>query len=494
MSLLFLLMGSSTPTGIIATINGTEREVLLSSFSLERTANGRDVLQCEVLSEDGSVRPGLDEEVRFVQDGEVLFAGLIISARERGADGMPIEAITTEITANDYKALAARRYVNETIPAGSTLKEALEIIVPYIPGATLDPAQVDGPTLEELPYAYVRTEEVLNELTLASDGYIWDVDDNKVLSMIEPGTIAAPFNLIEANQDAIGDVWVDPKRDSNYANRIIVRNATLAVEEEDAAEILDHGEWEAVYQSADTLTEDAMQALAVSILARSTPILKELEYTVDTMSLVPGMTQLINLPSRHVNNTFLITEVNIRPAPDSFDMWSTVLAIEGLVYQTGWRETYRRWNGGGTRSVNGVEVGGGGVAPQRYAYPLGGSGQEAVESSVPDWVPVAGGPAIGGGSYKVQINTVPRGTTAATVTVQLKVLDVGNTVQARLYDVTDDAPVTGPGGGLSGVVTATDWELVTFGVTLTPGSHIYELQLLSGLADSPVMGSGGYVE
>lgn len=490
MSLLFLLMGGGEGIpeidGIVAMIEGVEREVLLSSFSLERVANGRDVLQCEVLSADGSIRPGLDEEVIFQQDGVVLFAGLITSARERGADHQPIEAITTEITANDYKALAARRYVNETIPAGSTLKQALELIVPYLPGVTLDPAQVDGPILEELPYAYVKAEEVLNELTLASDGYIWDINEFKVLSMVEPGTFAAPFNVIESSQVAIGDVWVEPIRDANYANRIIVKNATQSVTVEDTDEIADHGDWEAVYEASDALAEDAMTALGESILARSTPILKQLEYTVDNIALVPGMTQTIDLPSRHVNNTFLITEVSIRPAQNSFDMWATVSAIEGLVYQTGWRETYKRWNSGGVRTVTGG--GGGGAGPQRFAYFLGGSSVEAVQSATPTWVPVSGGGVIGEGANQVQISTVARGTTAATVNVRLRVLDAGVSVQARLYDVTDGVVV-----GTSSVVTSTAWEFVTFGATLTPGTHLYELQVLPGSPNAPVM-AVGYVE
>lgn len=491
---------------ILATIDGSDVEVLQDGFSIERTANGRDLLRCKVYSEDGSVRPGLDEEIILTNDAvspeEIIFAGTITAARERGHAGVPDVPIETEVTATDYKALASRRFVNDTIVAG-TLKEALEYLEPLIPGVTLDPAQVNGPSLEALTYSAAKVEDVLNDLSLLT-GYVWEIDENKILRMYEPGDIPAPFNLTEAAQLIIGDVWVEPVRNSDYANRVYVVNATIAVVAEDAGEIATYGPWEAFYRGEDGNDTATLQALADAILARSLPILKTVEYTVDDLRLRPGMSQTINLPSRHVNNSFLLGDINIGFAPngDLEELWATVQATEGLVYRTGFRETYKRWNAGGGRTVNaaGGSGGGGGTTSVRFAYFLGASGNEAVRSSgspSPTWIPVSGGPDLSQGSNQVQINTVPRGTTAATVFVNLRALVAGQTVQARLYDVTDSTPCA----GTSAVVTSldadsdgiTEWQFVSFGVTLTAGSHIYELQLLPGTDDADVQGVG-YLE
>jgi hypothetical protein len=91
---------------------------------------------------------------------------------------------------------------------------------------------------------------------------------------------------------------------------------------------------------------------------------------------------------------------------------------------------------------------------------------------------------------QVQINTVPRGTTAGTVVVRLRAFSAGVSVKARLYDVTDSVACAGE----SAPVTSTSWQTVTFSTTLTSGSHFYELQLLPGAANEDVFAAGGYVE
>lgn len=512
---MLLLFGSEQAAdGWLVTINGVEREVREWSWRIRKTANGRGTFQCEILSEVETMtvggggggfllllgsghgeetittapyRPALDEEVIVYDEyGDVIFGGLITSVRESGPDGLPVEDIVSSITATDYNVLAERRYVNDTIPAGSTLKDALTLLVPYLEDVTLDPTQVDGPTMEELVYEDVLTKDVLDDLSVASSGYIWEIDENRMLRMYEPGSLTAPFDITEAAQVVIGDVVVEPTRD-NYANRVIVRNKNLRAVAEDLVEQAAHGIWEVVYTAADTNGLPALQALADMILIRSTPVLRRAFYVVDERGLRPGQTQGIDLESRDLDNTFLLTDVEIATVPNSQTIRYTVNAIEGLVYQTGWQETYRRWNSGGGLTINGGGIGG--AQALRFAYFLGGGGTEAVVSDGPDWVPVAGGADPDTGSFQVQVNTIPRGTTLATVVVRMRALTAGVSVKARLYDVTDDTPCPGE----SATVTNTNWETKVFTATLTAGSHFYELQLLPGAANEPVMGVG-YLE
>jgi hypothetical protein len=125
--------------------------------------------------------------------------------------------------------------------------------------------------------------------------------------------------------------------------------------------------------------------------------------------------------------------------------------------------------------------GGSGVQYLRNAYFLGGTGADFVRSATPTWVAAS--------PIQASVNTVTRGTTNAVVYARLRALDAGVSVQARLFDVTDDSPCS----GTSAVVTSTDWTLVSFNVTLTPGAHYYQLQLLPGTANKEV-GAVGYIE
>lgn len=512
---MLLLFPSSAPTvipGFVLTIDGVEKK-MLRDWEIHATANGRSVMRFRVIGFDYNAepatvsggfllslvfmqavsvggettyRPSLDEEVIFMEDGEVLFGGLIEGLSEAGVGDVGLEKIVTTVIARDFNTLATRRYFSGTIPAG-TLRDALEDVVAYIPGGVvLDPAQVAGPSLTGMHFDDVKVDEVLNYLTTLT-GYIWEITPNKLLRMYIPGTLTAPFNITVPNSKAIGDVTVEPTR-QDYANRVIVRTGRHRKQADDLVEQAERDVWEVLVAAPDDTPEAAAQALADSYLARSTPMLKKLKYRTREKGVLPGQTQIVNLPTRNVNNTFLINDVVMRPLGDVSSILREVTATEGLVYQTGWRETYKRWNGSAA-TVAGA-VGFGGTLNERNVYPLGGSGVEFVTSPLPDWVPVQGGTIPGSGSVQVQVNTAARGTTSALVTVRLRAMHAGISVKARLFDVTDSVAVPGE----SASVVSTDWQTVTFAVTLTPGSHFYELQLLPGAANEPVAGAGGYLE
>ena len=456
---------------------------MLHGWDIHAQANGRAVMRLQVRSMDATYRPALDQEVVFTDSGAVVFGGLIEGLSESGIGETGGTPIVTTILARDYNTLPTRRYVTTTIPPG-TLKSALQALVTYIPGSvTLDPAQVDGPTLPEVVLSDLTGDEALNYLSTLT-GYIWEITTTKKLRMYAPGTFAAPFNLTVPNSKAVGDVIVEPTR-QDYANRVIVRNDTVRKQADDAAEQAARGLWELLVSAPDETTETVAQNLADAILARSTPTLKKVRYRTRESGVQPGQTQTITLPTRNVNNTFLITDMVVRA--DGVDrMLREVTAIEGLVYQTGWRETYKRWNGSSLPLAGAIY---GSSALRRFAYFLGGSGVEAVRSSGPTWVPVSGGATPGTGSVQVQVNTVARGTTAATVTVRLRAQNAGVSVKARLYDVTDAVACAGE----SALVISTAWQTVTFTATLTSGSHFYELELLCGAANEPCFGVG-YLE
>jgi hypothetical protein len=215
------------------TIAGVPKAIRANSLHLSETLNGRTTAAFSIMSADGTYRPAMDAEVIIVEDGTRVFGGLIERVTERGLHGGARPAIETLVSAGDFTAYTDRRYVNETIPAG-TLKAALIVVTTYLStyGVTLDAGQVDGPSLPELVYIYRPLTEVLNELSTltaaAGEQFAWTIDSFKVLSMAQPSTLGAPFTLIgNVLPMVLGDLEVEPRRD-HYANRVIVKVAAKA--------------------------------------------------------------------------------------------------------------------------------------------------------------------------------------------------------------------------------------------------------------------------
>lgn len=461
----------------VLTIGGSVK-VMQPGWSITAVANGLDQFTFRVRSLDGSYRPTLDQEVVLTEGGVRIFGGNITAAPEAGLGGHGVVPIETTVTAMSFNALADRRLYSTTL-IGPTLKAALQDLVPYIPGATLDPAQVDGPTLPDVVYADVRVRAVLDDLTILSGGYLWEGNANNVWRMYLPGTAAAPFAVTAANGLSHGDVVVEPTMEG-YANVVIVRTATEHRVAFDTGAIATYGYWEAVYVAPDTTTEDACGAMATMILARSLVRRKTVRYFTYGLGLKPGQTQTITFAARNVNNTFLITGVKtFDRGPLLID--HEVTAIEGTAYQTGWQDKWRQMTGSTTRAAAIGGGGGGGPSVNRPLYFLGGSAVELVQSPTATWVPA--------NAIEIHIDTVARGSTTATVTARLRAVEAGVSVRARLYDVSASAPCP----GLSAVVTSTAWTTVSFVVTLTPGDHIYRADVLPSVANSDV-GFVGFLE
>jgi len=256
---------------------------------------------------------------------------------------------------------------------------------------------------------------------------------------------------------------------------------------EDSGEQTLHGIWEQVVSVPDCLDDETAEVLGAGYLAMRLPVPKVVTYQTLLGGVAPGQTQSIQVSARNINNTFLIMEVRTRLLIGGI-LIRTVKAIEGTtyqdVYQGSWRDVYKQWSGGaGTSGAMVISGGGGGgTGIAKTGYFLGGSAIEPVTSPAPTWV------SASDGAVQISLNTVARGSTSARVTVRLKARSAGVSVTARLQNISDGLTV-----GTSAVVTSTSWTTVTFGATLTPGTKIYELQVLPSAAHEPVYGVG-YLE
>lgn len=461
------------------TINEIPR-LIQPGWNISAPANGIGRMSFQIISLDGSYTPELDNEVVFTDPlGVRAFGGNITNIRERGLASKGVTPIVYEIVAEDFNALAKRLYYEGPIITQS-LKRTLQAIVPFIPNVTLDSAQSDGPTLPAFQVSALTINKVLDQLADMTN-WVWRIDYQKLLRMYAPGTLAAPYNIVAGpSTQAEGDVTVEWSRVSpGYANHVLVWGDGFNSVTASAPEIAAHGYWQMIVLAPEMKSQAEVDALGAAVLAASLVVAKKVGYETFNQSIIlPGMTQTINLPLRHINNTFLVSDVQTRNVGNLVKR--RVSTLEGVVYQTGWREVIKSWGG----SSGAVTVGGGvsgTIGFVRFAYFLGGSGLEFVQSPSPTWVPAS--------AVQVQINTVPRGTNVVTVVARLRALSAGVGVSARLFDLTTSTACP----EISPVVTSTTWQTVTWTVTITAGSHFYELQLLPTAPNEDV-GAVAYLE
>jgi hypothetical protein len=129
--------------------------------------------------------------------GDRKFCGMIVDYDEQPffAD----DGILMRIDCADYNAAAEEVLINGISSAGAgTLRDHVDwsltsgLDSQY--GIVRDPAMAAGPTLGVLGYAFKYIMEVWKDLSLKS-GWVFVIDQFKVVRWIEPGTWLAPFDL-----------------------------------------------------------------------------------------------------------------------------------------------------------------------------------------------------------------------------------------------------------------------------------------------------------
>jgi hypothetical protein len=273
-----------------ATIAGTVKAIR-PGWSHDATANGRDTMQCELVSVDASYRPAsgavflFSEKVAVATSSSAnpthivtsephgIVTGQTVTVAGHSVGGVNGEHIATRISATEFTVpvastggsggTVARRLIGGRIvtPAESGLgglgvtpiatrvdvadynaqaetRVINEVLaagslkaqltrIGVILGITIHPNQVNGPACEALPCDYATLQSVLDNRSLAT-GYVWEFDDWDRLRMFLPGDEAAPVNVVDGNGVAVGDIRVSPSR-ANYYNRIILRFTKTAI-------------------------------------------------------------------------------------------------------------------------------------------------------------------------------------------------------------------------------------------------------------------------
>jgi hypothetical protein len=317
------------------------------------------------------------------------------------------------------------------------------------------------------------------------------------LGPYEPGNTGSQWpmqwdSLTHALYQRAGDA---PMPNGTAFSLAYVAQYPFAVVVDNAAEQAIHGIWDLAVALPDVFTKPDAVAYGNAYLSTTIVVPKQVTYLTEQLGARPGMMQVINLPTRGINGTYLITSVQTANSREKA-MQRTITAIEGSTLRGAAPDNlFKQWSGGGAVAAASVTTAaspppGGGGGSGRSSYFLGGSGLEARRTNnTGDWVPASGGSAIGQGAIQVQLDTVTRGSTTATVTARLRSMVPGVSVVARLYNASDAVALA----GVSAAVNSTIWQTVVFSVALAAGAKFYELQLQPSAAGADVFGVG-YVE
>jgi hypothetical protein len=217
------------------TVNGASQE-LQPGWRIAESANSRNRMDFSVLLPAGTGRLVNDDAIALAEDGVTIFGGLVDNPAEAGLGGSSATAaIVQSLSAADYNIYPSRVSVGaNTDRPSESLKARLTWIAGLMAaqGVTLDAAQAVGPTLPAASYLADRyLVDVLEETTSLASGtgatsWVWNVGYTKALIATEAGTVAAPFNIIEGDDNVTGDITVQQPRPSDYGNYAVVLGGT----------------------------------------------------------------------------------------------------------------------------------------------------------------------------------------------------------------------------------------------------------------------------
>ncbi len=204
------------------------RGVQAGSLSCRQPSKGVDTCSVRILSRDGTFRMQQWAKFWLKKNGTSIFGGIVSRAHETSwtDEALSNPGTMSTITVQGFKTLAEWATFTGTLAAG-TWKSQLTTLMGELAsyGLTLDSGQVDGPDMPETEH---QEESILSILDKKAESinWNWEIDpDSMELLSFEPGTLTCS-NLSTSAGLFIGDVSVDRRRESWYANRVVVKVGT----------------------------------------------------------------------------------------------------------------------------------------------------------------------------------------------------------------------------------------------------------------------------
>jgi hypothetical protein len=207
-----------TPQAIIETLRINDRINTRSRLSLTVIVRAADVMVSNdglyFVTQDGQflIPPSLsavDEDsspvgasISIAESSTVLFGGLIDSYVEQVViDGNEF-VVKREVEAVSYDALADRRLVAASYESGSQTLSTIvsDIVTNFLTGdgVTTTGVQSGGIIIPRIKFNYIPASKVFDELSSIT-GWVWWIDDLRVLHFQPRSQTAAPFVVDETN-------------------------------------------------------------------------------------------------------------------------------------------------------------------------------------------------------------------------------------------------------------------------------------------------------
>jgi len=193
------------------TIGGVDRTAAVDSFSTTVALNDRARATVVV----GDLMPArFAELVSYAADGVTpLFGGVILQRNFQGRTPYdPTFQLSLDV--GDWMTYADWAFTTKAYPAAVMLRQVLsDLVVEHLAqyGITLDPDQVDGPTIAPFTWAQKRVSDALRELSDRTT-YVVKIDPAKRLRMFVPATLPAPVTMTEAAPHCQEITWRDSDR------------------------------------------------------------------------------------------------------------------------------------------------------------------------------------------------------------------------------------------------------------------------------------------
>jgi hypothetical protein len=217
------------PNPYVVTIGASDKTLDVKARSLRFTESlqSRGALNFQVVSADGSYKPGKWQPVTIQRDGAIVAKGLITLPPYGGVSGKGTAAIETSVSCGDLKTHWEKRRVTVEISEG-TMKAALQnaaLAAIYTgQGFTLDQPD-NGPTVGPFDFQNVTLHDAIRAICDACDPVrVIELDlDDLEFRLIEPGDTASPWDIDDSNQrqNVDGDLTVEPHGELE-ANNVIV--------------------------------------------------------------------------------------------------------------------------------------------------------------------------------------------------------------------------------------------------------------------------------
>lgn len=225
--------------GLIIVINGVHHAI--TSLDIQSAQDGIHTATLDFRTTNPAAM-ALDDDIKAYEDGELIFGGTI-KAFEVSAYGDSVVEKRIRIEADDYNEIATRDKIfgTFTIPVGTFLRDAVDLVLPYVPGVVKDPAWTDDVDLdleEDLVFEDARPDEVLLALAkLPAVNRLHRITYEITIDYWVPGTRLAPWALTDGIitpagtntqlDRSIGDIITRRARE-NYFNAYLVRYTALA--------------------------------------------------------------------------------------------------------------------------------------------------------------------------------------------------------------------------------------------------------------------------